>query len=294
MKNIMNWAIVLFVGIVCLSVISNCGRSNSSSRNSYNVNIQQTTVTDAASGLDLVAVGELVKNVKDAESFERSLNDPAGRVNNLDLDEDGKTDYIQVTEYGSGSLRGFSLTTQLAEGEEQEVATIEIEQSADGSANVQTHGNRHIYGNNHYYQSRVSMTDMLIVGWLFSGNRSYYSSPYGYGRYPTNYRQYDSRSQSNYRRDISNRVNTSTMQRSTRSTLNNSASSPNANKTASNIKAPLRSPTTSQKSFQTRNPSKTVSSGGFGRNNSSSSPSRPSVKSTSGSSSRSGSLFGGK
>lgn len=290
----MNWAVVLFFGIICLSVISNCGRSRSSSRDSYNVTIQQTTVSDAAAGLDLVAVGELVKNVTDAESFERSLNDPAEKINNLDLNEDGKTDYIEVTEYGSGNIRGFSLTSQLADGQEQEIATIEIEKNANGYANVQTHGNQQIYGNNHYYHSRVSMTDMLIVGWLFSGNRSYYSSPWGYGHYPTYYRPYNSRSTQSYQRDISNRVNNSTMQRSSASTLSTAVSSPNANKTASNIKAPLRSPSTSQKSFQTRNPSKTLASGGFGRTKTSSAPSRPSVRSTSGSSSRSGSSRGGK
>lgn len=290
----MTWAIVLFAGIFCLSVISNCGRSNNASRDSYNVTIQQTTVTDAAAGLDLVAVGELVKDVKDAESFERALNDSAEKINNLDLDEDGKIDYIKVTEYGSDNLRGFSLTTELADGQEQEIATIEIEKNADGYANVQTHGNQQIYGNNHYYHSRVSLTDMLIVGWLFSGNRPYYGSPWGYGRYPTYYRPYDSRSSSNYKRDISSRVNNSTMQRSSNSTLSTSVSSPNANKTASNIKAPLRKPTTSQKSFQTRNPSKTLASGGFGRPKTSTRPSQPSVKTTSGSSTRSGSSRGGK
>lgn len=289
----MNWAIALFFGIVCLAIISNCGRSRSSSRDSYNVTAQQTTVSDAASGLNLVAVGELVKNVTNAESLERSLNDPAKKINNLDLNEDGKTDYIRVTEYGSGNVRGFSLTTELADGQEQEIATIEIEKNTDGSAAVQAHGNQQIYGNNHYYHSRVSLTDMLIVGWLFSGNRSHYHSPWHYGHYPTHYSPYNSRSSQNYQRDISNRVNNSTMQRSSASTLNTPVSSPNANKSASNIKAPLRSPTTSQKSFQTRNPSKTLASGGFGRTQSSA-PSRPSVKSSSGSSARSGSFRSGK
>jgi len=290
----MPWFIAIFAGIFCMSLISNCGRSTSSYRDNYNVTIQQTTVTDAASGLDLIAVGELVKNVTDAESFERALNDPAEKVNNLDLDENGKTDYIEVTEYGADSLRGFSLTTQLTDGQEQEIATIEIEKNADGYANVQTHGNQQIYGNNHYYHSRVSLTDILVVGWLFSGNRPDYSSPWGYGRYPTYYSPYNVRSQSNYKRDISSRVSKSNMQRSTTSTVSSSVSSPNANKSAANIKAPLRSPTTSQKSFQARNPSKTIASGGFGRPKSSPTPSRPSVKFSSGSSSRSGSLFGGK
>lgn len=292
----MFWAIALFLGLFFLSLMNNYGRSTSSSRDNYNVTIQQTTINDAASGLDLIAVGELVKNAKDAESFERALNDPSEKVNNLDLDENGKIDYIKVTEYGTVNLRGFSLTTELAEGQEQEIATIEIEKNVDGYAKVQTHGNQQIYGNNYYHHSRVSLTDMLIVGWLFSGNRPDYSSPWGYGRYPTDYSPYNSRSQSNYKRDISSRVSKSNMQRSTSSSINkySSVSSPNASKSATNIKAPLRSPTTSQKGFQTRNPSKALASGGFGRPKSTAIPSRPSVKSSSGFSFRSGSFFGGK
>ncbi len=291
----MNWAIAIFAGIFCLSVISNCGSSKQRTGDNYNVDIQQTTINDAASGLNLVAVGELVKEVKDAEVLERKLNDPAEKINNLDLDENGKVDYIRVTEYGSDNLRGFSLTTELADGEEQEIATIEIEKAADGYANVQTHGNQQIYGNNHYYHSRVSLTDMLIVGWLFNSNRGgYYSSPWRYNSYPSYYSPYSTRTRSSYDRDVSSRVSGSTLQKSQKSTLSSTISSPNSQKKATNIKAPLRSPTTTQKSFQARNPSKSVASGGFGRSKSSSTPSRPSVKSSSGSSSRSGSSRGGK
>ncbi|MGJ8640472.1 MAG: hypothetical protein ACSHYA_13880 [Opitutaceae bacterium] len=295
MNNTMNWAIAIFAGIFCLSVITNCGRSNRQTRDNYNVSIQQTTINDAASGLNLVAVGELVKAVKDAETLEQKLNDPAEKINNLDLNEDGKVDYIKVTEYGTDNLRGFSLTTELAAGEEQEIATIEIEKTETGYANVQTHGNQQIYGNNHYYHSRVSLTDMLIVGWLFNSNRGgYYSSPWHYGSYPSHYSPYSTRSRSNYDRDVSSRVSNSTLKSSQTSTLSSTISSPNSNKTAANIKAPLRKPTTTQKSFQARNPSKTVASGGFGKAKKASSPSRPSIKSTSGSSSRSGSSRGGK
>ncbi|MFQ3225284.1 MAG: hypothetical protein ACI8Z5_001541 [Lentimonas sp.] len=291
----MKWAIAIFAGIFCLSVISNCGRSNGQERNNYNVTIQQTTINDAASGLNLVAVGELVKEVKDAATLERQLNDPAEKINNLDLNEDDKVDYIQVTEYGTDNLRGFSLTTELAEGEAQEIATIEIEKSADGYANVQTHGNQQIYGNNHYYHSRVSLTDMLIVGWLFNSNRGgYYGSASRYNNYPSSYSPYSTRSRSNYDRDVSTRVSSSTLKKSQKSTLSSTVSSPNSNQTATNVKAPLRKPTTTQKSFQARNPSKTVASGGFGKTSRSISPSRPSVRTTSGSSSRSGSFSGGK
>lgn len=287
----MNWAILLFIGIFCFAIISNCRRTQRPEYNNYDVTIQQTTTTDAADGLNLVAVGELVQEVQNGESLEQKLNDPNTKINNLDLNADGRTDYIKVTEYGSGNIKGFSLTTELSTSEEQEIATIEIEKTSDGYANVQTHGNRNIYGQNHYYHSRVSLTDMLIIGWLFS-DRPYYRSPWHYGYYPSHYRAYPVRTRTAYNRDISGRVSSSTLSPSSRSTMSSPVQSPNATKTASNIKAPLRSPTTAQKSFQARSTTKTVSSGGFGSR--SSTPSNPSIRTSSGSSTRSGSFSGGK
>ncbi|MCH6255629.1 hypothetical protein MLD52_03660 [Puniceicoccaceae bacterium K14] len=264
-KTILQIGLGLFAFLFVISSCSNCSRKSTNSYgNNYNVSIQQTITQDAASGLDLKAVGELVKKVKTGEEFERSLNDPSTGINNLDLDENNQVDYINVTEYGSTDIRGFSLTVDLAAGETQEVATIEIEKTANG-ANVQTHGNRHLYGNNYYYRSQTSLTDVLLISWLFSSNRPFYSSPYGYGNYPNDYRSYTPRSYDNYRRDMSKTTSSSTYTPSNSSTLSKEVASPNATKTASNIKAPLKSPTTAQKSFQARNPSKQVKSGGFGK-----------------------------
>ena len=117
----------------------------------YNVDVQ--TTVSAADGLDLQAVGDLLKRAKDAEQLEKLLNDSGEGINNLDLDENGEADYIQVDEYGSGDNRGFSLTVETSAGEEQEVATIEIEKSGS-DADVQIHGNSQIYGHNHYYRQR--------------------------------------------------------------------------------------------------------------------------------------------
>src|ERR1051325_6546687 len=54
--------------------------------------------SEAAEGLDLLAVGELFKDAKDLEGFEKSLNDPEVGVNNLDLDDNGDVDFIRVVE----------------------------------------------------------------------------------------------------------------------------------------------------------------------------------------------------
>lgn len=289
--TLLKYGLGLFALLFIMSSCTNCSRRNSYSTSNYNVSVQQTIAEDAASGLDLKAVGELVKKATSGAELERLLNDSSVGINNLDLDENGSVDYIKVTEYGSGNQKGFSLTVDLAEGETQEVATIEIEKLADGRANIQTHGNSHIYGNNHYYHNNTSLTDVLLISWLFSGNRGFYSSPYGYGNYPGSYRSYPSRNYDSYQRDMQRNTQGSSYTRSSSSNLSKETASPNANKTAKNIKAPLKNPTTAQKSFQARNPSKKVKSGGFGSKSSSTSTKKsysPSVRSSTTSSYRGG------
>lgn len=269
-----------FLVVVLLSICNKKEPRNDSRgttrQDNYNVNVQ--TVITADQGLNLMAVGELLKKAKDGAEFEQLVNSPNNGVNNLDLNEDGQVDYIFVTEYGDSRVKGFSLTTQPAPGEVQEVATIEVEKSSD-QANVQIHGNEQIYGNNHYHRSSFGLMDFLILSWMFQP-RPLFASPYGYGNYPGSYRPYATQPNQNYQRNMRNATQNSTFASSNRSTVNSGAKSPNAGKNAQSVKAPLKNPTSSQKAFQQRNPSKQVKSGGFGRTPSSSSTNRATTKSS--------------
>ncbi|MBC2607194.1 hypothetical protein [Pelagicoccus albus] len=280
MNSLLKIGLGAFAFLVVLSAFRSCS-SSSYERNgygdTYKISVQQFSAVDAASGLDLRAAAELLKKASDGEELERLLNSASEGVNNLDLDEDGAVDYIKVTEYGSGNVKGFSLTVDLAESETQEIATIEIEKSSDGRAYVETRGNQHIYGNNHYYHNSFGFTDFLLLNWLFNSNRPYYSSPWGYNSYPDYYGRYQPTSYDNYRRRTS--TNTSSWTSANKSQLSTPATSPNSGKNATTIKAPLKNPTTSQKSFQARNPSKKVASGGFGRTSTTSSSSSKSTSS---------------
>lgn len=267
-----------------------------------------TIVRQAADGLDLQAVTDLATKVKTAEEFETSLNDPARKINNLDLNEDDLVDYIKVTEIQDGDIRGFSLTTELGEEEddEQELAVIQFEKGANEEVTVQTHGNSHIYGNNYYYHRRTSIGDVLLWSYLFSPHRGYYSS-WGYNRYPPSYSRYRTSTYDSYRGHHQGQSYSKNVAKSSAPAVSKPIKSPNFNKTSSKIKAPLKNPTASQKSFQTRNPSKQITrSKGFGSSKpkssstvSKSSSSAPkSSKTTSSyrsgsSSSRSRSSFGG-
>lgn len=257
-EKIFKYLAIFFFLIVIMSLCNK--RETKVAR--YNVNVQ--TVTSSAEGLDLKAVGELVKKAKDAESLEKMLNSPGTGVNNLDLNEDGKADYISVTEYGNDKVRGFSLTTQPSPGETQEIATIEIEKTSDSQAEMQIHGNEQIYGRNYYQRSSFGLMDLLILGYLFRPH-TMYASPWSYGHYPPAYSPYRTMPHSTYKSRMSTATQSSTFRRASSPAISSSVKSPNSGKAAKSIRAPLKNPTASQKQFQARNPSKQVKSGGFGR-----------------------------
>jgi len=263
-ENIFKYLAIFFFIIVIWSF---CSDSNASQDNSYDVNVQ--TMVPAAEGLDLKAVGALLKKAETAEELETLLNSPAQGVNNLDLNADGKVDYINVTEYGTEKVKGFSLSTEPASGEVQELATIEVEKVSDNKAQMQIQGNEQVYGRNHYHHSSFGLTDMLIIGYLFRPH-GFYGSPYGYGRYPGGYNSYGTTSRANYNNRTRSFTSGSSFQSSNSSNISSNAKSPNAGKSAKSVKAPLRNPTSSQKSFQAKNRTSSRS-GGFGRSSSSSS-----------------------
>lgn len=275
---------VCVVGLIVMFVFGIVfGGKKTVRRDSYNVQVTESTA--AAEGLDLKAVGQLVRKARDAEDLEKMINVP--EINNVDLNEDGTIDYIQVHEYGEGDTRGFSLVTEFEAGEEQELATIDIAKTGSDEVDVEVHGNEHVYGRGQYYHSRFGLGDALLLSWVFSSHRPF-MSPYGYGAYPGYYRSYSHMPATRYRSGLRNSTGSSSFTQGTQSKVANKAVSPKAGKNSSKIKAPLRNPTSSQKQFQARSKAKATGSGGFGRSSSSSSRQSASVRSSSRSRGRSG------
>ncbi len=254
----------------------------------YTVQVTQSTV--AADGLNLQAVGALVKDAKDAEDLERKINESG--INNMDLNLDGNVDYIKVQEYGEGDNRGFSLYTEFEAGEEQEIATIDIAKTGSEEVEVEVHGNEQIYGRNYYHRSHFGIGDMIFMSWLFSSRSPYYS-PWGYGHYPGYYSSHRTVSPAAYQQRIGGRASSSGFNSARSSNISSKATSPNAGKSSGKVKASLKNPTASQKSFQARSSTAPARTGGFGkRTTASSSRSSPSVRGSSGG--RSGGSRGGK
>lgn len=213
-----------------------------------------------AKGLDLKAVSDAAQSSKDAADLEKKLNTPSEQLNNIDLNDDGKVDYIKVTEYGSDEKRGLSLTTELSPSEIQEIATIEFIKEGD-KATMHTRGDSSLYGNGHHYRSSFGLTDALLLGYIFSSHNNY-SSPYRYGSYPPHYGSgWSRRDDSSYRNTVSTRYPGRSFQSG--GNTKPAIQSPNAGKQAARARI-VSNPTKSQKSFSTRS-GKPAGSGGFGR-----------------------------
>lgn len=245
----------------CLGPSNQLNKTGPAYRNEISVSSEA-----AADGLNLKALNALVKKSKDSRDLEYYLNQPDS-INNLDLNNDGKVDYVFVTEYGNKiDAYGFSLTVEPEKGEIQEIATIEIIQ--DGNrAQVQYHGNSQIYGAGYHYSAFHGLSTFLLWSYLISPH-PFYSSPWGYGHYPNRYSRYDTVPNSVYKNRNTGRYGD--VKSSTKGGLLKSKkgglSSPNKGKVAnSGIRKSLRNPTATQKAFQTRSRTKSIGSGGFGR-----------------------------
>lgn len=291
---------ILLSAVLAIALVS-CKESNSTPVYVQDAAPAQSVVVTPANqnvgdNLDLQALGDLVKQSASAQDIENKLNTD-GSINNLDLDGDGQVDYVKVNETQQGANKGFVFLVD-TQGTPQQVAVITIEQ-ANGVAQVNVQGNQAIYGPQAYYTSSHALSDLLIMNYLLSYHRPYYS-PYHYGYYPSHYRSYRSVPYSSYRnsRVVSRTTTTRTVSRpATRnSSYGNSSYKSRPVTSATNRTSNLSRPTSSQKSFKVTSPAKSrpVTSGFGSKKNSSygsSSSSRPSSYG-SGSSRRSSNSYG--
>ena len=89
---------------------------------------------------------ELFKNAASLEDFEKALNTEDNTVNNLDLNEDGKIDYVRVVDNMDGDVHAIVLQVPVSDKESQDIAVIELEKTGAESAVLQIVGDEDIYG----------------------------------------------------------------------------------------------------------------------------------------------------
>ncbi|RKR83027.1 hypothetical protein BDD43_3227 [Mucilaginibacter gracilis] len=201
---------------------------------------QQNNVTIASNttaGFDVNKLGEIVKTSTDPQVLEKAINDPKNNINNLDLDKDGKIDYLTVKEPGKNQL---DVVDDTGNNQSITVASIKVDPTNNNTANLNIQGNPDYVGNNYMYHSSFSFTDFLLLSYLMRPH-SYYVPMYHYGYYPSYYSR---------RTVVSN----------FRPTTSSAVSSPRRSSLSGSG---------SQRSFGTRNTSQGVRSGGFGSRRSS-------------------------
>lgn len=155
--------------------------------------------------LNLYAVLDLFKESKSVEDFEKRLNDPNTRINNLDLNNDGYIDYIRVVDYGKDNLHSLVLQVPVNQTESQDVAVIEVEKNNNGSTRVQVVGDEDLYGPNYVIepqqeqeaqvpsQNLTPTTTQVVyvdaspwpsVAYMYGPSYSFWVSPWYWGYYP--------------------------------------------------------------------------------------------------------------
>ncbi|HEY3387615.1 MAG TPA: hypothetical protein VGK46_13960, partial [Saprospiraceae bacterium] len=97
-------------------------------------------------GLDLYAMLDLFQQSKTIEEFEKSLNSEKSGVNNLDLNLDGKVDFIKVETKQKDDDFTFILKVDVKEKETQDVAVILLTKDDDKTMNMQAVGDEELYG----------------------------------------------------------------------------------------------------------------------------------------------------
>jgi len=274
--------VILMLAFMSISFV-NCTSTSNGQDGQIVVQEARENIGD---NLNLQAVGEVVKSSRNPQEIEQKLNADDG-INNLDLDGDGKRDYLKVTEYGSGTNHGYSICAVLADGE-PEVAKVEVDTASN---QIVLNGNSQYYGDNNTYQSNFSATDFLLMAYLMQPRYSYYHSPYYYGHYGYgySYRPVVSRS-SYYSRPYVHTSSTRTVYRTVpRTSYNSKLSSPNSNNkssVATKRVSNFANANKSQKAFKVGDSNKSYkNSTGFGTNKSNSSSKTSGVGSSTNSSS---------
>lgn len=115
-----------------------------------NIHAQQDTEMEETGlpgdNFSLEGALELFKKATSPEEYEKSLNTKDNHVNNLDLNEDGDIDYIQVINMQEKEAHVFILRVPVSETENQDIAAIQLEKTGKDEANIQIIGDEEIFG----------------------------------------------------------------------------------------------------------------------------------------------------
>jgi hypothetical protein len=156
--------------------------------------------------LNLYAVLDVFQKSRTLEDFEKAINDRETNINNLDLNNDNRIDYISVVSFREGNSHSIVLRVAINSNEYQDVAVIEVYKNNAGTISIQIIGDEELYGRNYIIEPSDLETlnpgyagdrtviinrnrgfyinDWPIMVYLFSPSFSIYVSPWRWGIYP--------------------------------------------------------------------------------------------------------------
>jgi hypothetical protein len=108
--------------------------------------------------LDLYAVMEIFQKSKTIEDFEKSINAEKDGINNLDLNNDKKVDFIKVVTDKDGDSFSFILQVAVSKTETQDVAVIFVSKDAA----IQIVGDEDLYGKNYVIEPKGSGSSSTV------------------------------------------------------------------------------------------------------------------------------------
>lgn len=109
--------------------------------------------------LNLFAVMKLFQESQTLEVFERDLNNEDTHINNLDLDEDGRIDYIRVIDHPDGNFHTIVLQDALSPRDVQDVAVFTVERDRHGNVSIQLTGDEALYGRDYIVEPNYADLD---------------------------------------------------------------------------------------------------------------------------------------
>ncbi len=167
------------------------------------VNAQESdSLGTIGDNLNLQAVLDAFKTAETVESFENEINTPSNKINNLDLNEDGEVDYIQVIDNVEEDAHALILRIEVSEEESQDVAVIELEKTGDNNALIQLIGDEELYGEDYIVEPIDAITTgnmppafvtVNVWGWpavrfIYGASYKPWKSPWRWQHYPSHWK----------------------------------------------------------------------------------------------------------
>jgi hypothetical protein len=119
--------------------------------------------------LDLYAVLDLFQKSKTIEDFEKSLNDEKTKINNLDLNDDKKIDFIKVETKKDGDDFTFILRDPISKTETQDVAVIMVSKDKNKKISLQIVGDKDLYGKDYVVEPSPKGSGGVTANPAYSG-----------------------------------------------------------------------------------------------------------------------------